>query len=47
MRNNYKIDKNVSDSEILSYVLNNSPEYKAEFDRVNNLDLSDLDKAYL
>jgi hypothetical protein len=47
VRKNYKVDSAVTDEEIIAYVLNNFPEYKEEYERIQNLQLSDQDKARL
>lgn len=47
IKKNYKVDSAVTDEEIIAYVLNNFPEYKEEYERIQNLQLSDQDKARL
>lgn len=46
-KKNFSFNKDATDSDIITYVVNNTPELKAEFDRVMNLDLTGLDKAQL
>ena len=47
VRKQYNINSDATDSDIITYLYNNDKNFKQEFDRIQNLELTDQDKARL